>query len=270
EEKAGYQIIDHIEIQNEEVFNTKLYFNQNLNSIIGGRSSGKSVLLGAIATKVKPTRPVEFSDTEYQEYVQEISDTIKVIWKDGQEENDREVEYFEQGYMHKIARDESELNKIVNDILIQKGKEPILDEYRRFVTDNSKSIAGLISDYFTLLRDIQEKKNKASDKGDQKGIEDEISKLKEEMKKLSSTTITDKEKQHYEEVKSLIINHNQRIQANDKDTELIERLKSINIIKDNLNYEMTSLSEKVKEKLSTSLNTIITEAQQKWTDELER
>src|SRR5690606_265795 len=139
EEKTGYQIIDHIEVKNDSIFNTKLHLNQNLNSIIGGRSSGKSVLLGAIATKVKTTRAIEFADADYQKYVKSISDTIKVIWKDGQEENDREVEYFEQGYMHKIARDESQLNKIVNDILIQKGKEPILDEYKRFATDNSKT-----------------------------------------------------------------------------------------------------------------------------------
>ena len=122
EEKTGYQIIDHIEIVNKEIFNTELHLNQNLNSIIGGRSSGKSVLLGAIASKVKTTRPIEFSDSDYQKYVQEISDTIKVIWKDGQEENNREVEYFEQGYMHKIARNESELNNIVNNILVQNGK----------------------------------------------------------------------------------------------------------------------------------------------------
>src|SRR5690606_8050272 len=218
EEKAGYQIINHIEIVNDSIFNGKLHFNQNLNSIIGGRSSGKSVLLGAIATKVKTTRAIEFADADYQKYVKSISDTIKVIWKDGQEENDREVEYFEQGYMHKIARDESQLNKIVNDILIQKGKEPILDEYKRFATDNSKTIAGFISDYFKLLSDIQEKKNKARDKGDRKGIDDELAKLKEELQNLSVTAITDEEKMHYEKVKSSILDHNQRKQFIDRET----------------------------------------------------
>src|SRR5690606_31271527 len=235
--------IYHIEIVNEEIFNTELHLNQNLNSIIGGRSSGKSVLLGAIASKVKTTRPIEFSDPDYQKYVQEISDTIKVIWKDGQEENNREVEYFEQGYMHKIARNGSELNNIVNNILVQNGKEPILDEYKRFVTDNSKSIAGFVSDYFLLLRDIQEKESKVRDKGDKKGIEDEIAKLKGELIKLSVTAITDEEKLHYEEVKTSIEECNQRIQSITKDVGLIDKLKSINIIKDNLDYELISLTE---------------------------
>lgn len=270
QEKTGYQIIDHIEVKNDSIFNTKLHLNQNLNSIIGGRSSGKSVLLGAIATKVKTTRAIEYSDSGYQKYIKEISDTIKVIWKDGQEENNREVEYFEQGYMHKIARNESELNKIVNDILIQNGKEPILDEYYRFVTDNSKSIGGFVSDYFLLIRDIQEKESKVRDKGDKKGIEDEITKLKEELIKLSVTAITDDEKLHYEQVKTSIEKCKQRIQSITKDVGLIDKLKSINIIKDNLDYELISLTEDVKAAISTSLNTIKADAQKKWTEELER
>ncbi|ALU26594.1 TrlF family AAA-like ATPase [Myroides odoratimimus] len=270
QEKTGYQIIDHIEVNNDSIFNNKIHLNQNLNSIIGGRSSGKSILLGAIATKVKTTRVIEFSDSGYQKYVKEISDTIKVIWKDGQEENNREVEYFEQGYMHKIARNASELDKIVNDILIQKGKEPILEEYKRFVTDNSKSIAGFVSDYFLLIRDIQEKESKVRDKGDKKGIEDEIAKLKEELTELSVTAIKDEEKLHYEKVKTSIEDCNQRIQSITKDVGLIDKLKSINIIKDNLDYELISLTEDVKAVISTSLETIKADAQRKWTEELER
>src|SRR5690606_29157254 len=126
----------------------------------------------------------------------------------------------------------------------------------RFATDNSKTIAGFISDYFTLLSDIQEKENKARDKGDRKGIDDELAKLKEELQNLSVTAITDEEKMHYEKVKSSILDHNQRKQFIDRETGLIERLKVVSIIKDNLDYELTSLSGEVKSQLSTSLNVI--------------
>src|SRR5690606_5986095 len=140
----------------------------------------------------------------------------------------------------------------------------------RFATDNSKTIAGFISDYFTLLSDIQEKENKARDKGDRKGIDDELAKLKEELQNLSVTAITDEEKMHYEKVKSSILDHNQRKQFIDRETGLIERLKVVSIIKDNLDYELTSLSGEVKSQLSTSLNVIKADAQKKWADELER
>src|SRR5690606_30791471 len=79
EDKSGYQVIDRVEISSDSIFNTKLYLNPNLNSIIGGRSSGKSILLGAIAKKVKSARQFELSDPDYQEYVQSVSNTISVI-----------------------------------------------------------------------------------------------------------------------------------------------------------------------------------------------
>src|SRR5690606_10992887 len=62
EDKAGYQIIDRIEISNDLIYNQSLLFNANLNSIIGGRSSGKSILLGAGAKKLKTSRPIKLED----------------------------------------------------------------------------------------------------------------------------------------------------------------------------------------------------------------
>ncbi len=270
EEKTGYQIIDRVEIISNLIFNSKISFNANLNSIIGGRSSGKSVLLGAIAKKVKTSRAIELSSNDYLEFVQSISDTIKVIWKDGQEENNREVEYFEQGYMHKIAKDESQLNQIVNEILIQKGKEALLDNYKRILIDNSKTISGLVSDYYRLLQDIHEKEQKARDKGDKKGIEDEITKLKDELKKLSITTITEEEKQKYEQVKTDLNIHTNQIQLLSKDIDLFEKLRLVSIFKDSMAYELISLSEPKKISLSDALDAIKLEANRKWKDEINK
>ena len=81
EDKAGYQIIDRIEISNDLIYNQSLLFNANLNSIIGGRSSGKSILLGAVAKKLKTSRPIKLEDNNYDAFVQEISNSIKVFGK---------------------------------------------------------------------------------------------------------------------------------------------------------------------------------------------
>src|SRR5690606_20086117 len=66
------------------------------------------------------------------------------------------------------------------------------------------------------------------------------------------------------------LDHNQRKQFSDRETGLIERLKVVSIIKDNLDYELTSLSGEVKSQLHTSLNVIKADAQKKWADEKER
>lgn len=268
EEKAGYQVIDRIEISSDSIYNTQIYLNPNLNSIIGGRSSGKSVLLGAIARKVKCTRPFILSDPEYQEYVQSISDSVSVIWKDGKEENDRDIEYFEQGYMHDIARNESKLYLIIKDILMQKGKELLLDGYSKFITQNSKVISGLVSDYFRLLTDIQEKEQKIRDKGDKKGIEDEIAKLKDELKRLSVTSINEEDKIKYEEIKQTISSNLQQSQTHAADISQIELLKAVSIFKESIDYELVSLSESKKESISQIFNSIKVEAEKKWDEKL--
>jgi len=65
EEKAGYQVIDKIEITHDDFHKQVILLNENLNSIIGGRSTGKSLLLGAIARKLQSTTAVKEGNEEY-------------------------------------------------------------------------------------------------------------------------------------------------------------------------------------------------------------
>ena len=51
--KYDYNIIDHVILNTANVWCQKIPFNQNLNTIIGGRSTGKSTLLACIATKIQ-------------------------------------------------------------------------------------------------------------------------------------------------------------------------------------------------------------------------
>lgn len=270
EDKSGYQVIDRIEVLSDLIFNDQIVLNPNLNSIIGGRSSGKSVLLGAIAKKVKAARPFTLSDKDYQEFVQSVANTITVIWKDGNEANDREIEYFEQGYMHDIARTDTKLNDIIKDILTQKGKEPLLDGYSKFITQNSKNITGLISDYFRLITDIKEKEQKIRDKGDKKGIEDEIEKLKGELQRLSVTAISLDDKLKYEEIKKEVVIKSQKIQTITSDISQIEILKAITIFKENIDYESVSLSVTMKVFVSQVFGSLKADAEKKWIDELSK
>ena len=68
--------------------NSEVLFNPNMNSIIGGRSTGKSVLLTAIAQNLKTEKPIYFKQKpEYESFVEKISSSIKVFWKDGEINN---------------------------------------------------------------------------------------------------------------------------------------------------------------------------------------
>ncbi len=269
EDKAGYQIIERIEISNELIYNKSIHLNTNLNSIIGGRSSGKSILLCAIAKKLKTSRPIELEDSNYDAFVQGISSSIKVYWKDGEEDNNREVEYFQQGYMHDIARNNKKLNSLIQEILNQKGKDTIIASYERYISENSKKIYSFIRDYFQTLKSKSEKEQKARDIGDKKGIEEEIRKLKDESEKLAVETISDEDKRIYEIVKEEINSQYQLRKTIENDSKQIQILKQISIFREDISYDMISLSDIRKGEIEVFYNSLKTETENKWLVKLE-
>lgn len=268
EVKAGYQVIDKILIQNDDILNDCLELNPNLNSIIGGRSTGKSILLGAIAKKLKSTRPIVFADNYYGIFIKSVSDSIKIIWKDGKEEDNREVEYFHQGYMHEIAKNNVEFSRLIRDILFQKGKEPLLLIYETEMAEISKRTNMSILDFYQIEKSLNEKNQKLLDKGDLKGVEVEIEKLEHELKQLNSTEIIPEEKNQYEEIKNKIeINEQNAIKIlNNKN--IFESLKSLSLFKDNISLEINSLSEDVRIQIDKSFQLIKSEIKEKWLSEL--
>ncbi len=269
EDKAGYQVIDKIEINNDLIYNKYLIFNSNMNAIIGGRSTGKSIILRAIANKLNTVRSIEKKDSEYEAFIKNISDTIKVIWKDGIVEDNREIEYFHQGFMHELARNENQLSGLIQDILKKKGKEEIISSYEKWVIENKKVISDLIAIFFQIERDIQIKNQQIRDKGDRKGIEDEIARLTEEQGKLSSKSLT------YGEIKKLqdFENDLQEIAeiTNDIQNDLsnLKSLKEFAIMKNDLTYEITAITESIRLIIQNEFVKIKQEFETKWASVLD-
>lgn len=52
DQKPTYQVIDSLDLSNSGLWEGKIELNENLNTIIGGRSTGKSSLLASIAYKL--------------------------------------------------------------------------------------------------------------------------------------------------------------------------------------------------------------------------
>lgn len=270
EDKPGYQVIDFVKINNNLIYNNKIELNPNLNSVIGGRSTGKSVLLTAIAKKLKTEKPVIFANKhEYNEFVKSISDSIDVVWKDGEVNNDREIEFFQQGYMYELAINKKRLSKLVEDILKQKGKSELIQSFSAKKSEAKKKISSLLSDVFQVIHDISEKESQKSDKGDKKGIEDEIKRLSEELKKLNSTDITEENRESYEKQSEQLEKWKSEIEAITKDKERVSYMKSLSLVRDNISYELTSVSESTKNAISTIFSDVKKEADLSWVTKLE-
>lgn len=265
EDKPGYQIIDRLTIGSDSIFNTALEFNPNLTSIIGGRSTGKSVLLTAMAMKLKTERPINFDRSlTYRPFVQNISDSINIYWKDGEENNNREIEFFQQGYMYELAADQKRLDQLVLDILKLKGKSSLTQALATKESESKKNISLNLNELFKIIEEIKEKNSSMLDKGDKKGVQDEIARLEAELKKMGGVSVSDQERQLYETASTNIEKISREIDSLDNDKEKITQLKNISLIRENIDYEKTSITDGYRAKLGKIFDEIKAESSRKW------
>lgn len=270
EDKAGYQVIDTVNISNELILNSTLLLNPNMNSIIGGRSTGKSVLLTAIAQKLKTEEPVSFANKpEYGRFVREISSSIEVVWKDGEVNNEREIEFFQQGYMYGLATNEKNLSELVQDILRIKGKSEFLEAYSVKKAELKKILSSNINDIFQVILEISRRNTLLMEKGDRKGVEDEILRLEGKLQELDSLSLTSEERSNYDLHKSVIEDSNRRLQQLSNDVSKIMRLREISLVRQDVELEFSTLSEEVREQVETIYGSLKADLDSRWREGLD-
>ena len=186
EYKYDYDVIDRVELNSANTWHQTIYLNQNLNSIIGGRSTGKSTLLASLAAAFNC-----IDNVDNKEYINQLRDSVHVYWRDGQENVDKYIEYFPQNKISKVA-EPKETDKLLMDILL--GKEDVKIEYDRhksLIASRFSTIQANVALYFEKRRLYSEKKQYIKGIGDEKGINIEIKKLEKQRNEYQSK-LTDK------------------------------------------------------------------------------
>ncbi|MEG9086798.1 hypothetical protein VCS62_17760, partial [Acinetobacter baumannii] len=206
--KNDYEVIDRIELKNDHVFNQRIYFNQNLTSIIGGRSSGKSTLLQCLAHKLQPN-----ALDNKPPHLDNLCKDLRIIWKDGQEDDTRQIEYFYQGHMYRRSQDEG-IEKIVERLLLQKN-QALFEPFKAQVAETKLNIAKQLSSYFSIRDQIEQKNNFLHTLGNLNDVHAQIKSLTDQINKFQKDDITDDELKTYEDNKnklhSLLIEKNELI-----------------------------------------------------------
>ena len=168
--KFDYNVLDYIELNKAGTWHQKIYLNQNLNTIIGGRSTGKSTLLSSIANKFDVIEEIDNKD-----YINSLSDYIRVFWRDGHEANKRDIEYFPQNYISKIADTKSD--KLLLDILLGNDeKKQCYESYLSKLAEQFSTIQTQVALLFEKKRLYSEKVAYIKSIGDIEGIKHEIDK----------------------------------------------------------------------------------------------
>jgi predicted ATPase len=267
QEKAAYQVIDSVTISHSDFLPQPLYFNQNLNAIIGGRSTGKSVLLGVIATKLNCDKEVKWGNKDYTDFVNSIVSDLKITWKDGIENNDRNIEYYPQSHMYRLAKnDNKELDRIVESIIEQDNtKQILISNYVTFSSDNNTEITNKINKLFQIKNDGVVKSKLLKEKGDEIGISNEIKKLETELLELKKKIqITEDELKQYNELKGKLDNLIKSNENIDNQISKIQSLKSKFFISDEISYELVVFDDSNKDKIKTVFDELKSKFQKEW------
>lgn len=200
EKKIGYEVIKSIKILNtNNIFvQNEIYFNSNLNSIIGGKSSGKSLLLYLLAKTVLSSEKFD-EISKYKNFVNydELPKGIEceVLWEDGtvtklsSHENKRHIEYIPQLFLNNIAEDKKNelFNQTINDLLYKKnGYKGAIDLIYKSIDEKKISLTSEIEKYFTNESELTRLEMELTTLGDKNAIETLIYSFYEELKELKS------------------------------------------------------------------------------------
>lgn len=232
DEKNVYHVIDSITLNEEGFWNDTLLLNPNLNAIIGGRSTGKSSLLKAIAAK-HGSKAIEADD-----YIRGHLDGVTIQWQDGTDQIGREIDYFKQSYMHDIASENSKLNEIVEEIIKNKDKSCLLDKYYETTKETTKRISQGVFMLFQTYKDFVEKSNNLKALGKKEGVQQQIALLKAKIIELQKgSEITPEDQLAFESQAAKIKDNMKNVECADNDLKVLQRLLSLTPFNNNFEEE---------------------------------
>jgi hypothetical protein len=258
EEKAGYYVIDSIKLEQDKFWNQTIPLNPNLVTIIGGRSTGKSTLLGSIAKRID-------NSIDSNEFINDHTQSVEIIWQDEEQAKYRDIEFFPQNYMYEIAKDTQKTDELIEKIIKDKDESKLLIAYNNFCDNNRTELINKINTLFQLQSEIDKRKVGLKEKGDKQGIEKEIKLLEERINKVDNEkAVTQEVLSEYEKINKVISEKEQLLIILGKDREAIESLKSKNIFNQLVEYEFNSFSEKTRVSITDILNKVKQEATRIW------
>jgi len=229
EEKINYTLIKEVRFKDtsgDKIFQeSPIRMNQNLNVIIGGKSSGKSLLLYHIAKAIDPmqveekTEPVRMIGYDFEE---STDFDFEVEWSDGRidslnkydpEEKNRQITFVPQMYINHLAeeRGEEKLKELIETIL---NHNESYYQYKKRkdeeIEDQKIELSNLVNKLFSLREKAITIKEEIKAIGEEKAIRIQIDEhykgIEELRKKAGFTEDENKEflklsglKKHYDE-----------------------------------------------------------------------
>lgn len=269
EEKPAYQVIESVTFSNPDFSTEPIVFNDKLTCIIGGKSTGKSLLLHNMAMAIDSSQVQE--KVGVTKAGSRIVPEIQVKWADGTvscpggASDDHKIVYVPQTYLNRLTdenEERTEIDVIIHEIIMI--NTAAATAYRTMNTGlgNYKlELDKKIYDCTQKYNGLQVKKAALKDIGTLKGIQEEIAKLKKKKEELSKeTSITAEEIAQYDAAIAEVTRLNALISTVDREILTISGM-------DDIFREIeipTDLSEETSSAISAALLSIKQQANEQW------
>jgi len=184
------QFIDSVNIFG----NQKILLNENLNAIIGGKSSGKSLLMYSTANSIDPEQVERASKRlNFEGYKFDSNYDFKATWKDGSidllsnTDNSsklHKITYIPQLYINYLVEknNKEELNLLIKNILLQDSDfKTFFEETTKSITDTTSEIERLLNEYFKVRNKALDVQKKSKDTGNSDNIKNAFLKIEAEI-----------------------------------------------------------------------------------------
>ena len=208
EQKNEHQIIDKVIFKSSSDFtSTPIYLSEGLTAIIGGKSTGKSILLSNIAKYLDPKQAYERENISSSRK-NNLNIVVEVFWKDGKSDK-RKIIYIPQSWLNRVVDDsssDSPLNDMIQEFLLQREEiSKAHDHLKSQISEIINMIRKNIMEYVSTHEKIEECKQKLNIIGGSEAYRTTIKQLEKQRESLSADAgITDDQLKRYTELEKLI------------------------------------------------------------------
>lgn len=269
EEKSNYHVIDRIVIDDPDFSLEPIQFNDKLSCIIGGKSTGKSILLHNLALTIDKNQVEE--KTEKSKTKTRVLTKVKVFWKDGEvnetgvQNDSHKIVYIPQTYLNQLSdenEEKTEIDSIIEEIILQNDNARISHEQMlKEIREYKPSLDKRIYDAVQINEEIQSIKKEMAEIGSRAGIEKQLDGLKKqkeiESKELS---ISEEDISKYDTAVSELTKLNVQLQTIENDISIVDSIVSAVIPVET----DKAMSDDVRKDISDAVSMIKEKADELW------
>ena len=269
EEKSNYHVIDRIVIDDPDFSPEPIQFNDKLSCIIGGKSTGKSILLHNLALTIDKNQVEE--KTEKSKTKTRVLTKVKVFWKDGEvnetgvQNDSHKIVYIPQTYLNQLSdenEEKTEIDSIIEEIILQNDNARISHEQMlKEIREYKPSLDKRIYDAVQINEEIQSIKKEMAEIGSRAGIEKQLDGLKKqkeiESKELS---ISEEDISKYDTAVSELTKLNVQLQTIENDISIVDSIVSVVIPVET----DKAMSDDVRKDISDAVSMIKEKADELW------